>query len=143
MQFSCTQYSQETPAPSLAVLAPGQHRALALRIGLALQYTRLERADRPKGTMAVLDQACDNALPAAAKPCTPAYAACFTHIQTQRKSWSIMLDFAGITPSAILVKKWRGNRCSRLRPDLPENLCQHRYIWKLNDYHPRQRKRAL
>ena len=33
-----------------------------------------------------------------------------------------MLDFAGITPSAILVKKWRGKPLfMALRPDLPEN----------------------
>ena len=34
----------------------------------------------------------------------------------------IMIDFAGITPSAILVKKWRGKPLfMALRPDLPEN----------------------
>ena len=122
MQFSCTQYSQETPAPSLAVLAPGKHRAHALRI-------------RPATTPCLQPQ--NHARAAyAALPHAP--------FETQPKSWSIMLDFAGITPSAILVKKWRGNRCTRLSgPIFPRTLCQHRYIWKLNDYHPRQRKRAL
>jgi len=33
-----------------------------------------------------------------------------------------MLDFAGISPSAILVTKWRGTPLLMvLRPDLPEN----------------------
>ena len=37
-------------------------------------------------------------------------------------SWFIMLDFAGITPSAILVKKWRGKPLfMALRRDLPGN----------------------
>ena len=87
------------------------------------QCTRLECAGRRKCTKRSLDLALGSA------PLQPQNRADLTDagllrapIKTPLKSWSIMLDFAGITPSAILVKKWRGKPLfMALRPDLPEN----------------------
>lgn len=139
MQFSCTRCSTQTPEPGdtgMGLGQPGQGLHLARSKGMKTATSAQWRClDRGFGNASLLRQSPVIAASAGRLGCT---------MQTRPKSWSIMLDFAGITPSAILVKKWRGNRCTRLSgPIFPRTLCQHRYIWKLNDYHPRQRKRAL
>lgn len=147
LQTVCNFRAQDAPHKPQSPARPTWVGAAACRPACRrpMYCARQRHEDRHKGTMAEPEPGLWQREPVAANPVTLASARQLgSGMQTQPKSWSIMLDFAGITPSAILVKKWRGNRCSRLSgPIFPRTLCQHRYIWKLNDYHPRQRKRAL
>lgn len=146
MQFTCTKYSPQTPEARWAAWCPDSSALPHCPSGNAPSRTRPERRGWHRGTMATHGPGPWQHTARGLRNRSGAADARsrLAPIETQPKSWSIMLDFAGITPSAILVTKWRGNRCSRLSgPIFPRTLCQHRYIWKLNDYHPRQRKRAL
>lgn len=144
MQFPCTRYPTQTPEPSETDMGLGQQRAGPPAEGLCIARVKGIKTGT-KAQWRCLNRGFGSASLLRQSPVTLASAGRLgSAMQTRPKSWSIMLDFAGITPSAILVKKWRGNRCTRLSgPIFPRTLCQHRYIWKLNDYHPRQRKRAL
>ena len=119
MHFWCTHRYQETPNPLSSDIAFGKHGLLEFRIR-DNQQIELCRAPKPLRWY-------DKAPPKAAR-----------HREKQRgirksehhryairqvlNSWFIMLDFAGITPSAILVKKWRGKPLfMALRRDLPGN----------------------
>ena len=119
MHFWCTHRYQETPNPPSPDIAFGKHDLLEFRIR---DNQQIEPARTPKRPSRY-DEA-------------PSYAA--RHCEKQRgvlksehhrdafrqvlNSWFIMLDFAGITPSAILVKKWRGKPLfMALRRDLPGN----------------------
>ena len=119
MHFWCTHRYQETPNPSSPDIAFGQHDLLVFRIRDNQQIQPAAFRNGSGGTTKPRQRLLLGTVKQRVIYKSEHHR---NAIRQAANSWFIMLDFAGITPSAILVKKWRGKPLfMALRRDLPGN----------------------